>query len=147
MTFKDVKPRSWEDCLAAMAEILAEAYGDHAYLLTDGSLDSEDAEVFAAIRQRRAEKAQLTAALRLLSAMLARRHGEKVVILIDEYDTPIHAGHTHRYYDEGAKERPRERPRARPSACASCCSGNSAGASARCLRRGWPASTRQTPPS
>src|SRR4029079_8021599 len=32
-----------------------------------------------------------------LSAYLHRRHGEKVVILIDEYDEPIHAGHFHGY--------------------------------------------------
>jgi Predicted AAA-ATPase/PD-(D/E)XK nuclease superfamily len=101
MTFKDVKPRSWEDCLAGMAEVLATTFGEHTYLLTEGTVvDAADAKVFTDIRERRAGRAQLVGALPLLSRLLARHHGEKVVILIDEYDSPIHAGYTHRYYDD-----------------------------------------------
>ena len=39
-------------------------------------------------------------ALRALSALLHRVHGQPVVILIDEYDTPVHAAWQHGYYDE-----------------------------------------------
>jgi hypothetical protein len=35
-----------------------------------------------------------------LSQALATHHGQPVVILIDEYDTPIHAAWLHGYYDE-----------------------------------------------
>ena len=100
MTFKDVKPRSWEECLTGMAEVLAGTFEEHTYLLTEGHLDSTNTTIFTAIRERRAEKGQLVVALKLLSRLLARHHGEKVVILIDEYDSPIHAGYSNRYYDE-----------------------------------------------
>jgi len=100
LTFKDVKPRSWEDCFASVVGVLAEAYGQHRYLLTDGVLAADDAEVFAAILHRRADRAQLVGALRLLSRLLAEHHREQVVMLIDEYDSPIHAGYTNRYYDD-----------------------------------------------
>jgi hypothetical protein len=100
MTFKDVKPRSWDDCLAGMANVLAETYEDHSYLLAEGNLDPANLELFKAICERRAAKSDLVIALKLLSRLLARHHGEKVVILIDEYDTPIHAGYTNKYYDD-----------------------------------------------
>jgi hypothetical protein len=100
MTFKDVKPRSWEDCLAGMANVLADAYAEHRYLLTQGSMAPDEVEIFTAILHRRAPKAWLTSALKLLSRVLAKHHGEKVVILVDEYDSPIHAGYTNKYYDE-----------------------------------------------
>jgi hypothetical protein len=100
MTFKDVKPTSWEDCLAGMANVLARTYQEHSYLLTEGNLDPANLKIFTAICERRATKSELTIALELLSRLLAKHHGEKVVILIDEYDTPIHAGYTHKYYDE-----------------------------------------------
>ena len=38
-------------------------------------------------------------ALRALSEHLHRHHGEKAVILLDEYDSPIHAGFSAGYYD------------------------------------------------
>jgi hypothetical protein len=100
LTFKDVKPTSWEDCLAQMAEVLADTYREHRHLLTEGGLSAEDARIFAAILDRRATKAELVGALRLLSQLLAEHHRERVVILLDEYDTPIHAGYTKGYYDD-----------------------------------------------
>jgi hypothetical protein len=100
MTFKDVKPRSWEDCLAGMANVLADAYGEHRYLLAQGAMEADEIEIFTAILHRRASKSQMVVALKLLSSLLARHHGEKVVILIDEYDSPIHAGYSNKYYDD-----------------------------------------------
>ena len=99
MTFKDVNPRSWEDCLAGMADVVAEAYGQHRYLLTERDLHAEEAQLFLALLERRATRSELVIALKLLSRLLARHHREKAVILIDEYDTPVHAGYTNKYDD------------------------------------------------
>ena len=100
MTFKDVKPRSWEDCLAGIANVLARTYEEHRYLLTEGNLAAEDARFFTAVLDRRAAKSDLVISLQLLSRLLAKHHGEKVVILLDEYDSPIHAGYTNKYHDD-----------------------------------------------
>jgi hypothetical protein len=99
-TFKDVKPTSWDECMAGMANVLAKTYEEHRYLLDGGHLDLDHARIFAAILERRASKSELVISLELLSRLLARHHRERVIILIDEYDSPIHAGYTHRYYDE-----------------------------------------------
>ena len=100
LTFKDVKSTSWEACYERLAGVLADLYGEHQDLLEQGVMKPQEAEIFTAILERRGTRAACTEALGLLSRLLARHHGEKVVILVDEYDSPIHAGHTHRYYDE-----------------------------------------------
>jgi hypothetical protein len=100
ISFKDVKPTSWEHCLGGIAGVVADAFAEHAYLATEGALDTADSAVFAAIHERRADQPTLASALRLLSRLLARYHAERVVILIDEYDSPIHAGYANGYSDE-----------------------------------------------
>ncbi len=100
LTFKDVKPTSWEQCRESIAGVLSELYGEHRYLQTEGSLSPDVAGVFTEIMERRAGFGAMVGALRLLSGLLAEHHGERVVILLDEYDSPIHAGYTRGYYDE-----------------------------------------------
>ena len=87
-------------CFERIAGVLAELFGEHGYLLDGGTVASHDAQVFTAILERRASQAVCTGALGLLSRLLARHHGQKVLILIDEYDSPIHAGYASRYYDD-----------------------------------------------
>ena len=39
-------------------------------------------------------------ALGKLSSLLATHYNQKVIIIIDEYDTPIQQGHLYHYYNE-----------------------------------------------
>jgi hypothetical protein len=100
MTFKDIKPRSWDHCFEGIVGVLSGLYGEHRYLLTEGTLAPEEAKLFTDILERRATYSVCTEALKLLSRLLARHHREKVVILLDEYDSPIHAGYVNKYYDD-----------------------------------------------
>lgn len=99
-TFKDIKPTTWERCFESILGILSDLYAKHAYLLTEGNLAPHEARLFTEILERRASFAVCVESLEMLSRLLARHHRERVIILIDEYDSPIHAGYTHRYYDE-----------------------------------------------
>jgi hypothetical protein len=100
ITFKDVKATSWEECLSGIQDVLADLCREHRYLLDAGRIEPEDAEAITALLHSRASRVQCAGALKRLSRLLAEHHGEKVVILVDEYDSPIHAAYTHRYYDE-----------------------------------------------
>ncbi len=100
LTFKDVKALTWEGCRAAMASVIGAVYQEHGYLLKHGLLEPTEAGDFSAILEKRASDVLLWSSLARLSAYLHRHHKEPVVLLLDEYDTPIHAGYTSGYYDQ-----------------------------------------------
>ena len=100
LTFKDIKQLCWDDCYGKMANLIRECINDHKYLRDSESLDEDDRNSIDRIRMRQADLYEYEDALKLLSRCLCRHHKSKVVILIDEYDTPIHAAYVKGYYDE-----------------------------------------------
>ena len=58
-----------------------------------------DKKYFENIMRDTAESTEYQFALGKLSAMLAVHYKSKVIIIIDEYDTPIQQGYLHGYYD------------------------------------------------
>jgi hypothetical protein len=97
MTFKDVKTSTWEACLRAVAGEIARAFRAHREVRA--GLVGHAVEIFDSIEAERADEVRLSASLSFLCEALHRHHGERVVLLIDEYDSPIHAGYVHGYYD------------------------------------------------
>ncbi len=89
LTFKDIKARAFDDAFDELRREVRRAYREHRYLLDEGALEPEDAEPFRQILRAEGPRALYAEALRELSRHLARHHGERVFILIDEYDTPI----------------------------------------------------------
>lgn len=100
VTFKDVRARTWQECFSEIAGLLSKLYGEHEFLLDRGLLTASETEVFRAILAKKASPSDCKQALRSLSAFLSRHHGQPAAILIDEYDTPIHAAFTAGYFDQ-----------------------------------------------
>jgi len=100
LSFKDVKHATWEKCLKGLSALIAETFRQHRYLLDEGALDDVEAEAFRTILMRRADDVELMDGLRRLTRHLHAYHGERAVLLVDEYDLPIHAGVTHGYYGD-----------------------------------------------
>jgi hypothetical protein len=97
MTFKDVKHDSWDACLRAVADEIARAFRSHREVRA--GLAGHAIEIFDSLETERADEVRLARSLSFLCEALHRHHGERVVLLIDEYDSPIHAGYVHGYYD------------------------------------------------
>ncbi len=95
--FKGTKGETFERCWAVIREKIIDLYKEHRYLLESGRLDEVDVRRFQQILDATADQALYERALLDLSAYLHAHHGEKVVILIDEYDEPLLAGHFHGY--------------------------------------------------
>jgi hypothetical protein len=98
--FKGSKGESFEDCWEAIQRRIAILFDEHRYLVESGRLSEREARDYRQVVDGTAGKAIYEQALADLSAYLHAHHGEKVVILIDEYDEPIHAGHSHGYLPE-----------------------------------------------
>jgi hypothetical protein len=99
LTLKDIKAPSFELALSAIKQEIAQAYEEHRYLLRGQTLSEEQKKSYLQILRSEGDEALYWTALRDLSMHLHRHHGEKVVLLIDEYDTPLHAGEAAGYYD------------------------------------------------
>ncbi len=99
ISFKDAKANSWEGTLSHLKLDITKVYKEHAYLLENDLLLNYEKESFTKILKREADDFDYEISIKQLSEYLYRYHQEKVVILIDEYDTPIQAGYG-KFYDE-----------------------------------------------
>jgi hypothetical protein len=97
LSFKETKFESFDRCWGAIRKKIAVLFDEHRRVLEGGRLSEREAADFRAVVDGTAEQALYDRALLDLSAYLHAHHGEQVVILIDEYDEPIHAGHFHGY--------------------------------------------------
>ncbi len=97
LSFKDVKYNHWNGCRRSMMGVIARAFRAHRTLRP--SMDTYDSAIFDAIVAREDDEVLHSEALGFLSELLHRHYGERAVLLIDEYDMPIHAGYSHGYYD------------------------------------------------
>nr|VFK17700.1 MAG: Predicted AAA-ATPase [Candidatus Kentron sp. LPFa] len=100
LTLKDVKTLNWGDCLGHLRQVISEEFKRHEMLLTGGFLDTEEQKQFRKIRSCEYAGFELERSLSHLLVWLERATGEQVVLLIDEYDTPIHAGYQSGFYEE-----------------------------------------------
>ncbi|MEZ4315657.1 MAG: AAA family ATPase, partial [Polyangiaceae bacterium] len=100
LSFKDTKQDRFDRTLEAIRSKVRALYDAHNYLRDSDRLTQLQRTDFQAILDGTASRALLDRALLDLSGYLHAHHGERVIILLDEYDEPIHAGYLRGYLDE-----------------------------------------------
>jgi len=100
LTFKDVKYSDYQSCHDVLARILAELFLDHEEVIVKAKPRGIEQTMVKTIMDGTAKTADLQGALALVTKLLHRATGKKAIVLIDEYDAPIHAGYRHVYYAE-----------------------------------------------
>jgi hypothetical protein len=100
ISFRDTKEMEWETCLDKIKRLIQDEYLKHDYLLNSPKLKSQEKDYFKQIIDMKASKGDYEKSLEKLLIFLNRYYGQRAVILIDEYDAPVHAGYKHGYYDE-----------------------------------------------
>jgi hypothetical protein len=97
MSFRDVKASGWEDAWAAIQRKIREVYIEHRAVLDSPTVSSFHRADYEAVLDGTATRTSYERALGDLTKLLHEVHGERAVVLIDEYDEPIHAAHVHGY--------------------------------------------------
>lgn len=100
ITFKDVKEMTLENCMEQIKSLIAKVYIDNEYLLKNDSLNKQEKITFEEIMSKKASVVEFQNSFKNLSEYLSRYHGINPVILIDEYDIPLHGAFVYGYYDE-----------------------------------------------
>ena len=101
LTFANIKERDFETTKLKINMLLEQLYQQNSFL-KDGSVLSEgDIEYFDRI-SKNMDDADATLALHRLSEFLNRYYDKKVIILLDEYDTPMQEAYVNGYWDDMA---------------------------------------------
>ena len=101
LSFANVKETSYAMARKKICQMLTDLYADHEFLLDSGALRVADKEFF---RQVSVDMDDLyaTLALHQLSRYLRSYYGKSVIILLDEYDTPMQEAYVNGYWEEFA---------------------------------------------
>ena len=99
ISFKDAKKETWNDVFEHIIAEIVNIYKQNLYLLTDKFLSDFEQIEFNDILHKRASEVTYENSIKQLSEYLYRYHKKEVLILIDEYDTPIQAGYK-KFYNE-----------------------------------------------
>jgi len=100
LSFKDIKSTNIEDSIEGIKSLITEVFEQFEEEIERVKLSRKESKDIEDILYCRASNRVYQNSLRLLSALLYRIYNQNAVILIDEYDTPIHASYLHGYYDE-----------------------------------------------
>jgi hypothetical protein len=100
LSFRSIKELQWESCWDKIKKLIQDEYAKHYYLLKSQELLPHEKDYFQRIIDLKGTKGDYENSLEKLLIFLNRYYGQRVVILIDEYDAPVHAGFSYGYYDE-----------------------------------------------
>ena len=99
LSFANVKEKTYAATIQRMNQILTNLYSAHRFLLKEGNLDEKEKLFFASVNFNM-DETTATMAIHQLSLYLSRYYQKKVIILLDEYDTPMQEAYVNGYWDE-----------------------------------------------
>lgn len=106
MSLAGVKAGDLRGAKDGIVKAIADVYDAHSYLKSSGVLSEDERLNFDAFQNysvnpspdKRIDDSMVTAALQTLSMYLERYHNKKVLIFLDEYDTPIQEAYVSNYW-------------------------------------------------
>ena len=97
VSLKDLRADTWEMCLLEIKKLISKIYREFQYITE--KMNEDDKEIYDSIKNRKNDM-DLNTSIELLSEYLFEYYGERVIILIDEYDAPIINAFDKGYYNE-----------------------------------------------
>ena len=97
---KDAESSHFKGALKRLTIEIANEYDRHAYLLESSKLRDREKKIFEKFLDKEMPLEDYLDSLKFLSTCLEKHYGEKVIILIDEYDVPLEKSYFEGYYPE-----------------------------------------------
>ena len=99
LSFANVKEPTYEMAKRRICQILTDIYNKNQFLLKSGLLTEEEIAYFKGISTDM-DEINATMALHKMSDFLSRYYKKKVIILLDEYDTPMQEAYVEGYWEQ-----------------------------------------------
>ncbi|MCM1145521.1 MAG: ATP-binding protein [Blautia sp.] len=102
LSFADIKETSFQDARKMICYNIEQLYNKYAFLLEGNLLNDKEKNFFRNVTAQM-ENYIAASSLKTLSSYLYRYYGRKVIILLDEYDTPMQEAYINGYWQELAE--------------------------------------------
>lgn len=100
-SFANVKENTFDKMKTRFCQIICDLYIKNEFLKDSGRLSGKDLKYFDRVSDEMAET-DATISIYKLCSFMYRYYGKKVIILLDEYDTPMQEAYLNGYWDEAA---------------------------------------------
>ena len=99
ISFADVKQNNYKDAIQKIKNIIVDVYRQHRYLNKEECFTENEKQQMMEITEKM-DDVTAQDALKNLSSYLNLLYGKKVLIFLDEYDTPMQEAYINGYWDE-----------------------------------------------
>lgn len=99
ISFADVKANNIQDAKTQVKMKVTELFNENTFLLDSGILVENEAETFKRVSMYM-DDVLCTSAVNMMCLFMQKYYKKKVIILLDEYDTPMQEAYVHGYWDE-----------------------------------------------
>ena len=99
ISLKGVQSETFAGAVIGIGLLINSLYREHRYLNDSDKLDQDEKAAYNLLLTRGLQQKNIEESLGLLSELLYKHYGQKVYILIDEYDTPINSAYQYKYLE------------------------------------------------
>lgn len=100
LSFANIKERNYTDTREKICRLLTNLYVKYSFLKDSDVMTDADRAYFDRVLSTEMRDSDATLALYQLSDYLQRYYGKKVIILLDEYDTPMQEAYVQGYWED-----------------------------------------------
>ena len=100
ISLKGIDAWSYVTAYQMAVQVIIDAAAKFYFLLDSEKLNAHDKAEYQKLLDDTMNEGMFGSSLKLLSGMLEKHYGTKVILLIDEYDVPLAKAHANGYYDQ-----------------------------------------------
>ena len=99
LSFADIKATTYESARRAVIRKLVKLYSTFGFIRSSELLNEKDCAYFDSVEENMSDDAAAVA-INYMSDYLSRYYNKKVIVLLDEYDTPLQEAYIHGYWEK-----------------------------------------------